>query len=159
MPSGTDRIEMISRIGELPRSLAIMVANLSDDQLDTPYGEGKWTVRQVVHHLADAHLNAFVRMKLILTEDNPTLKPYDQEKWAETSDSVSMNIQSSLLILTGLHSRWCELMKTLTENDWSRTADHPETGKVSLDDLLKIYSEHGDKHLGHIKGLIRDKGW
>nr|MBN2278153.1 putative metal-dependent hydrolase [candidate division Zixibacteria bacterium] len=159
MRSVDERNKMIEKIRTLPQVLARTVCDLDDEQLDTPYGDGKWTVRQVVHHLADAHLNAFARMKLILTEDNPVLKTYDQDRWTETIDARQINVQSSLLILTGLHLRWCELMESLSEKDWSRSASHPEIGEVTMIRLLEIYSGHGENHLSQIKKLREVKNW
>jgi hypothetical protein len=146
-------------IKTFPRALTETVAGLTDHQLDTPYGEGKWTVRQVVHHLADAHLNAFARLKMILTEDGPTIKPYDQDKWAELPDTTHLAIEPSLKILTGVHRRWVKLLETMDEDDFQRTAFHPEDGDINVDWLLRVYSSHCTKHLGHIKGLLEKKGW
>lgn len=154
-----DRKMMIDMIRQLPVKLRDAVKGLNDEQLNTPYGPGKWTVLQVVHHLADSHMNAFVRMKLILTEDHPTLKPYEQDDWARTREASQYPIESSLNIIFGLHERWCNLLSSVPEAAWKRTAFHPENGEISLVDLLKIYSAHGEKHVGHIMGLRKAKGW
>jgi len=158
--SGTkERREMMEIVRTLPGKLEAAVKGLDDLRLDTPYGEGKWTVRQVVHHLADAHMNAFVRFKLIYTEDNPTLKPYDQDYWAETVDARQLPIDSSLEILRGIHRRWVQLMESLNDNDWQRPAVHPETGVVTLGSLLEGYGRHSENHLGQILSLKNKMGW
>jgi hypothetical protein len=159
MLSAAERLEKIARIESLPSILEAAVRGLTDSQLDTPYREGGWTVRQVVHHLADSHMNAFIRAKLIITENNPTLKPYSQDDWAATIDGRALPVQSSLLILKGLHERWVTLLRSLPDDAWSRTAQHPETGSVTLERQLIIYSGHGDRHVGQITGLRAAKGW
>ena len=135
------------------------VQELTGPQLDTPYRDGGWTVRQVVHHLADSHLNAFIRMKLILTEDRPRLKAYDQERWAETADVVGMSIESSIEILGGLHERWAALLEQIPEGAWMRAAIHPESGEVTLEGLLALYAHHGENHVGQILQLRATRGW
>jgi len=154
-----ERKDAINIIRSFPKTITITIANLTDHQLDTPYGEGKWTVRQVVHHLADAHLNAFVRLKMMLTEDGPTIKPYDQDKWAELPDTRHLPVEPSLKILTGVHRRWTKLLETMDDEDFKRTGFHPEDGDIDLNWHLKVYSGHCTKHLGHIKGLLEKKGW
>ena len=139
MPTPDERHELIARIQRLPAKLREVLENLHNEQLDTPYGPRKWTLRQVAHHLADSHMNAFVRMKLILTEDHPTLKSYDQEAWAETVEAKSLAIGPSLAILEGLHARWCRLMESLSDADWRRGAHHPEMGEVTLDYFLVAF--------------------
>jgi hypothetical protein len=151
--------QRINQIEELPSKLEETVSGLTDEQLDTPYRDGGWTVRQVVHHLADSHMNAFIRMKLIVTEDHPTLRPYDQDDWAGLPDGRTGPIQSSLDILRGLHPRIAALLKSVKEEDFARTAYHPENGEMSLDRMLTIYSSHGEKHIGHIEGLKKTRGW
>ncbi|MDH4069359.1 MAG: putative metal-dependent hydrolase [Ignavibacteria bacterium] len=153
-----ERKGKIARIGKLPSILMEALRGLKDEQLDTPYRKGGWTVRQVVHHLADSHMNAMIRMKLILTEDHPTLKTYDQEKWAELADNV-LPIEHSMMIVKGLHDRWVALLEQVSEEDWSRSADHPESGEVTLDDLLNIYANHGENHVKQITGLRSARGW
>ncbi len=154
-----ERRKKIDRIRALPSLLEETVKGLNDKQLDTPYREGGWTVRQVVHHLADAHLNAFVRMKLMLTEERPAIKPYNQDAWAAQPDSTEMPIGVSLEILRGLHDRWCKLLERVPEGGWTRTALHPERGEVTLESQLSVYAGHGDKHVEHIANLRRVKGW
>ncbi len=159
MLTAAERLEKITRIEVLPSILEEAVKGLTDAQLDTPYRAGGWTVRQVVHHLADSHMNAFVRAKLIITEDNPALKPYNQDDWATTVDGRTLPLQSSLSILRGLHERWVTLLKSLPENAWNRTGQHPELGAVTLERQLMIYSGHGDKHVSQITGLRATKHW
>ena len=154
-----ERKDMIAKIRELPTKMEAAVSGLNDQQLDTPYGEGKWTPRQVVHHVADSHMQAFGRVKLILTEDRPLIKAYQQEEWAKLVDSNKLPVASSLQILTGLHHRWSTLLESVSEDSWQRTAIHPEHGEMKLEDFLIMYSRHGEKHVGHIMGLRGAKGW
>ena len=153
------RQELIGQIRQLPQSLADLVGKLSDEQLDTPYGEGKWTIRQVVHHLADSHCNGLARFRWVLTEEYPTLKPYDQDRWARLVDARTLPLEPSLAILRGLHERWVILLESLSEDSWFRKGNHPEEGDVSIEDLLVAYANHGIKHLGHINGLLEVRGW
>jgi len=146
-------------IRQLPSQLEHEVKGLNDEQLDTPYRDGGWTVRQVVHHLADSHMNAFIRMKLVLTEDHPTLRPYLQDEWAKLPDTAKLPIASSLTIIEGLHARWSDLLKNVGESEWRRGALHPEAGEMTLDDLLRTYAGHGVTHLGQITALKKSKGW
>jgi hypothetical protein len=136
-----------------------VVRGLTAPQLETPYRQGGWTVRQVVHHLADSHMNAFIRMKLLLTEDHPTIKPYDQDAWALTADVRTVDVQVSLDLLRSLHERWGVLLESLPENAWGRTGHHPERGEITVASILTIYAEHGRKHVGQIAGLRKDRGW
>lgn len=158
MSTISERQAMIAKIQKLPEQLEAIVKGLSEQQLDTPYREGGWTARQVVHHLVDSHANAFSRMKLVLTEDKPILKGYHQELWAELAD-YQLPIQPSLAIIQGLHERWTALLNSITESQWGRTGMHTESGEVSLDNLLVTYSNHGEKHVGHIRKLRTDKSW
>lgn len=153
------RIGMVERIRALPGLVEKAVGGLDDRQLDTPYREGGWTVRQVVHHLADSHMNAFIRLKLMLTEDHPTLKPYDQNEWAKLVDTDKAPITSAISILRGLHERWTVLLENIGDDQWSRSAHHPENGTMTIEDLLRIYSGHGEKHVGQIISLRSAKGW
>ncbi len=159
MLTPSERQEKVRKIRTFPAALEEAVRGLTDQQLDTPYREGGWTVRQVVHHLADSHMNAFVRTKLILTEDRPTLKQYSQDRWAELPDVQRTPITSSLALLRGLHERWSVLWEQVPETAWSRAAIHPESGEMTLERILTIYSSHGEKHIGHIAGLKKSKGW
>jgi hypothetical protein len=159
MLTPADRQAMLARLRQLPDAAEAAVRGLSEAQLDTPCGEGEWTVRQVVHHLTDAHMNGFIRTKLILTEEQPTLKPYDQDEWVKLRDSAEHPVRASLSILAGLHERWSGLLETLPESSWSRSATHPESGPVTLDDLLVTYARHGETHVRQITGLRAAKGW
>jgi uncharacterized damage-inducible protein DinB len=154
------RLEFISAIDQTPQHLASALKNLSAGQLDTPYRPGGWTVRQVVHHLPDSHMNAYVRMKLALTEDEPTIKPYDEARWAELPDGKSSPIEPSLAILESLHKRWVLLLKSLAPPDWARKFRHPDHEKpMSLDDSLALYAWHGKHHVAHITALRERNGW
>ena len=158
MLSHADRLEWINKISILPRQVEDAVRGLNDAQLDTPYRPGGWTVRQVVHHLADSHLNAYVRMKLVLTEQHPTLKPYDQDEWARLTD-VKLPISCSINILKGLHERWTHLLESVPESSWPRTAYHPENGEMTLESLLTTYGHHGENHVKQIADLRTAKHW
>lgn len=157
--TAAERHEKIGMIRDLPDSVEAAVKGLDDKQLDTPYREGGWTIRQVVHHLADSHMNAVVRMKLMVTEDHPTLKPYNQDAWAGLADSSRLPVQSSLSILRGLHERWASLLASLPESAWARTALHPERGEVTMEGTLSTYASHGANHVRQITGLRKAKGW
>ncbi len=142
--------DAIEEIGALPDLLESRAADLSDEQLDTSYREGGWTRREVIHHIADSHMNAYIRMKLIVTEEHPTLKPYDQDRWAEQADS-EMPIDVSLRLIRALHERWHRFLVSLPEEAWNRTAHHPEDGEVSLGSLLRSYARHGVHHVRQIE--------
>ena len=159
MLTATERHDLIAKLRGLPAAVETAVKDLTDAQLKTPYREGGWTAGQVVHHLADSHLNGFVRMKLMLTEVGPVLKPYDQDAWAKLSDTAAMPIESSLLILRGLHERWVALLENLPEASWKRSAFHPEVGVVTLADLLADYARHGEQHLEQLTRLRAAQGW
>jgi hypothetical protein len=159
MPAMQERKAKIQKIRELPMKLEEAIRGLSDAQLDTPYREGGWTVRQVVHHVGDSHMNAFLRFKWMLTENFPKIKTYDQDVWATTPE-YRLPVGASLALIRGLHERWAALLESIPEQEWTiRTADHPENGIVTLDRMLDIYSTHGDKHCGHIWGLRKKMGW
>lgn len=153
-----NREKNIDTIVDLPNKLRAVVENLSDEQLDTPYREGGWTVRQTVHHLADSHINSICRFKLALTEENPTIRPYFEDRWAELADS-KMPINVSLTILDGIHSRWIVLLKSLTEGDFARKLKHPDSGEWTVEGFLALYGWHSRHHLAHITHLIERKGW
>jgi hypothetical protein len=153
-----ERQELIDRLQTLPQRVEDAVNELSDEQLDTPYGEGKWTVRQVVHHLADSHANCNVRLKLTLTEERPTLITYDQDKWANLAD-VLLPIEVSLAIIYGLHHRWVVVLDSLPDESWLRTAYHPEDGESTFEDLVGIYADHGERHVRQITDLRERMGW
>lgn len=150
--------EQIAAINILPAQLRNAVAGLNDQQLDTPYRDGGWTLRQVVHHVADSHLNAFIRTKLMLAEDHPTLKPYDQDDWATLPDN-QLPVESSLQLIDGLHQRWALLFASLSDGDWDRTAFHPENGVMSLHTIIQLYAAHGGNHVAQIVGLRERMGW
>lgn len=158
MFSPQERKSKIADIRAFPPIIRSAVAGLTDDQLDTPYREGGWTARQVVHHLADSHMNAYLRFRWLVTEDNPTIKTYDQDIWASLSDS-RLPIDSSLKILDGLHERWAAFLEQLPEDAWTRKGMHPERGEVDMEDLLEIYSGHGAHHAGQVTDLRARKGW
>ncbi len=154
------RDEWIGDIAFLPRILEQAVHNLDETQLHTPYREGGWTVHQLVHHLADSHMNAFCRFKLGLTEENPTIKPYEEDLWVRTEDVSGIPINISLTILHALHKRWEALLKGFKEQDWQKTIYHPEHQKtISLWDLLGMYAWHGRHHTAHISALRERHGW
>ena len=149
----------ISDIAETPAALRRAVDGLTPTQLDTPYRDGGWTVRQVVHHLADSHMNSFARFKLALTEDAPTIKPYSQTAWATTSDVAGVDAALSVAILEALHSRWTVLLSAMAASDFTRTFIHPENGPQTLDRALQTYAWHGKHHVAHIVSLRERKGW
>ena len=144
--------QKIQAIRNLPAELNTAVGGLNNEQLDTPYREGGWSPRQIVHHIADSHMNAFVRMKLILTEDNPKLKTYDQDLFARMND-YSRDIAPSTSIISGLQERMANLLENASDADLSKTADHPDNGLMSLQNLLDMYAEHGRNHVQQIVGL------
>lgn len=153
-----ERRSWIREIAETPRHLRAAVAGLSDSQLDTPYRPGGWTVRQVVHHVPDSHMNCFIRVKFALTEDQPTIKPYDEATWAELPDAKAP-IEVSLALLDALHGRWMTLMEPLTEAQWKRTFLHPELGPRNLEQTMSLYAWHGRHHVAHIARLRERMGW
>jgi len=142
----------------LPGQLRAAVSGLSDAQLNTPYREGGWTVRQTVHHLADSHANSFIRFKLALTEDWPTIKPYDEAAWARLADSDTP-IEGSLMFIDALHERWVALLESMTEQDFQKGFVHPVNGRQNLERALAIYEWHGRHHTAHITGLRTRNGW
>jgi hypothetical protein len=154
-----DRVDMIGFIAGCPRQMRAAVANLNERQLDTPYRDGGWTVRQVVHHVPDSHLNAYVRLKLALTEDEPTIKPYDEARWAETADTRSVPIEVSLTLLESLHTRWVAVLNSLSNDDFARKFRHPDFGLVDVDWLLQMYAWHSRHHVAHITSLRERNGW
>ena len=153
------RASWIRDIENLPRELRRAVEGLTPAQLDTPYRDGGWTVRQLAHHLADSHMNAFIRSKLALTEDRPRIKPYDQEAWAATVDVKGVPIEPSLMMIDGIQARWARLFSSLSASDFQRTFDHPESGLQTLESQLQHYAWHGRHHVAHITSLKERKGW
>lgn len=153
------RKNWIQQIEDTPGELRAAVDGLTKEQLMTLYRPGGWTVCQVVHHVADSHLNSYIRFRLALTEESPLIKTYDQDRWAGLSDAASVVIEPSLQLLEGLHVRWVELLNSLTEEDFSRTLRHPEIGNISLDVNLQIYAWHGPHHVAQITSLKDREGW
>jgi len=153
------RAAHLQTIEQLPERIRSLVAGLTEAQLDTPYRPGGWTVRQVVHHVPDSHLNSYLRFKLALTEDEPTIKPYDQSRWAELADVRMAPVETSLVLLESLHHRWVSLLRSLSEADFARTFRHPEIGIVRLDRNLALYAWHGRHHVAHITSLGKRMGW
>ncbi len=148
------REELIREIEEAPRRLRAAVEGLTDAQLDTPYREGGWTVRQVVHHVPESHMNSYVRFRLALTEEEPTIKPYSEKAWAELPDARTQAIEPSLRLLEALHERWVALLRSMTPEQFARGFIHPEhSRRMSLDQALQIYAWHGRHHVAHV-GLV-----
>jgi hypothetical protein len=157
--SGEQRHAYIDAIADTPAQVKAAVHGLSAAQLDTPYRPGGWTVRQVVHHFPDSHMNSYIRFRLALTEDEPTIKPYDEGRWAELADAKSAPIEPSLALLENLHKRWVALLRSLRPSDWARRFRHPEMGEMSLDQNLALYEWHGRHHVAHITLLRERNGW
>lgn len=149
--SADERVRAIAAIERLPRDLSAALGDADDSALESRYREGGWTVRQVVHHLADSHINAYVRMRLTLTEDHPTIRPYDEVRWAELPDARTLPPRVSIHLLDALHQRWTVLLRSLDDADFARTLNHPEHGTMRLDQLLAMYAWHGGHHVGHIR--------
>lgn len=158
--SQQQKVEWFADIQYLPNELEASILNLDEFQLDTPYRDGGWTLRQVVHHVADSHINALIRFKLCLTEDNPTIKPYLENEWAKLDDVKTIPINISITILFGIHQRWLATIKNVKDEDWSRTVVHPEHNKqMTLWYLLGMYAWHGKHHTAHIKMLREERNW
>jgi hypothetical protein len=153
------RAAAIATIADTPKLLRKAVLGLSDVQLDTPYRPEGWTVRQLVHHVPDSHMNAYVRTRLALTEENPTIKPYDEAKWAELADAKELPVDVSLTMLDALHSRWVTLLHAMTPAQFSRGYVHPENGPTTLDTMIALYAWHGPHHVAHVSELRRREGW
>src|ERR1051325_1601821 len=158
-PTPASRARHIESISSLSNKMRQALAGLQPSQLDTPYREGGWTVRQVVHHVPDSHLNAYVRFKLAVTESNPTIKPYDETAWANLKDSELTPVEVSLTLLESLHARWTILLRSLTPEDFQRSFVHPDSGPHDVDWLLGLYSWHGNHHVAHITSLRERMGW
>ena len=158
--SEAQRLAWIKKIAALPGHMRNAVVGLGEDQLETPYRNGGWTVRQVVHHVADSHLNSTVRFRWALTEDTPAIKAYDETRWAELPDAKTAPVELSLGLLESLHNRWVYLLKALDDEAFERSFVHPETGKeISLQRNLALYAWHGRHHCAHITALRERKGW
>jgi len=149
----------IDAIAAAPTLLRAAVSGLDDRQFDTPYRPDGWTVRQVVHHVPDSHLNAYTRFKLALTEDTPTIKPYDEAKWAQLEDSRTTPIATSLALLDAVHDRWLRVLRAMSTSDFARTLNHPENGVMNLDQMLALYEWHGRHHVAHVTNLRGRNGW
>ena len=157
--SDHERQTLIDQIAETPLRMRAAVAGLDQTQLDTPYRPEGWTVRQVVHHVPESHLNSYTRFKLALTEDEPTIKPYFEDRWAELDDARQAPIELSLDLLDTLHARWVWFLRTLKQSDFERTFRHPDLGTVSLDKNIALYAWHGRHHVAHITSLRERMGW
>ena len=158
-PTDEQRKQMIDEIEQAPARLRAAVQDLSPQQLDTPYREGGWTVRQVAHHVPESHMNAYIRFKLALTEDEPTIKPYAEDRWAELPDVKSTPVEVSLALLDSLHDRWVRLLRAMKPDEWKRTFRHPELGIMPLEKNLALYSWHGRHHVAHVTDLRKRLGW
>ena len=151
--------QWVSEIENLPLQIRSAVKGLNEAQLNTPYRPGGWTVKQVVHHLADSHMNAYVRIKLALTENNPAIKAYSEKLWAEMDDAKNLPVESSLSLIEALHARWAYLLKNLSSVDISKTMIHPERGEISVKFILALYAWHGKHHCRHIISLRERMKW
>jgi hypothetical protein len=154
-----EKQKFLDDIAQAPANLRKAVKGLSDQQLDTPYRPDGWTVRQVAHHVPDSHLNAYVRFKLALTEEEPTIKPYEEDRWARLPDTGATPVEISLTMLDSLHDRWVRLLRSLRPEDWKRAFRHPELGLVSLEKNLALYAWHGRHHVAHITSLRERNRW
>jgi len=154
-----ERKQLIESIAEMPEHLKQAVTGLTVKQLETPYREGGWTVRQVVHHLADSHMSAYARYKLALTEDNPAVSGFKEAAWAELADSRVTPVDVSLALVENLHARWVVLLRSLKAADWERTLNHSQAGLMSLDLMLGLYAWHGAHHVAHITALRQRNQW
>jgi uncharacterized damage-inducible protein DinB len=157
--SADERRAALDAIAATPAKLRTAVKGLTDSQLDTPYRPGGWTVRQLVHHVADSHMNAYTRFRLALTEDNPTIRPYDEAAWAELDDARTLPIAVSLDLLAALHERLIHLLRATPTEAFARTLNHPETGPMTLDTLVGIYAWHGRHHTAHVAALRERMKW
>ena len=157
--SDEQRQDLIGQIAAAPAKMRAAVAGLSDEQLNTPYRPEGWTVRQVVHHVPDSHLNSYIRFKLALTEEHPTIKAYDENVWANLDDARSAPINVSLDLLEALHLRWVLFLRSLKGGDFQRTFNHSEIGSVSVDKNIALYAWHGRHHVAHITSLRERMGW
>jgi uncharacterized damage-inducible protein DinB len=153
------RNEAIREIAGNPQKIRAAINGLSDAQLETPYRDGGWTLRQVVHHVADSHMNAYVRFRLALTETEPTIKPYEEAAWAKLEDAAHAPVEVSLKLLGPLHERWVGLLRSMKDDEFARTFRHPEHGVRTLDWMLFLYAWHGNHHTAHITELRKQKGW
>jgi uncharacterized damage-inducible protein DinB len=153
------RAKQIAAIKATPAALRGAVRGLTDAQLNTPYRDGGWTIRQVAHHVPESHMNAYIRFKLALTEDNPTIRAYNEDAWSKLPDVAKEPIETSLVLLETLHKRWITLLESMKQEDFTRPLVHPEIGPVTLDRMLQTYAWHGAHHTAHITGLRARQGW
>jgi uncharacterized damage-inducible protein DinB len=151
--------QYLNDIEQTPGRLRTAVRGLSEQQLNTPYRDGGWTVRQLTHHVPDSHMNAYIRFKLALTEDEPTIRPYMEDRWAELPESKEAPIEVSLALLDSLHQRWTLVLRNISNADWKRTFRHPEMGLLSLEKTLALYAWHGKHHVAHVTSLREKTGW
>jgi hypothetical protein len=158
-PTEEQKQKYLADIEQTPANIRKAVHGLSAQQLDTPYRPEGWTVRQLVHHVPDSHLNAYIRFKLALTEDEPTIKPYAEDRWAQLADTQATPVEVSLTMLDSLHDRLARLLRSLQPEDWKRTFRHPEMGLMPLEKNLALYSWHGRHHVAHITALRERSGW
>jgi hypothetical protein len=154
-----DRAVAIAAIAEMPAKLSEALKGLAAQQLATPYREGGWTVQQLVHHIADSHMNAFVRVRLALTEDWPTIAAYDEKAWAMLHDSTNAPVGWSVVLVENLHARWVMLLKSMKDEQWERGVKHPERGPMSLEMATLLYAWHSKHHVAHITSLREREGW
>ena len=157
--SEAQRRKFIEEIETAPARLREAVAHLSEAQLDTPYRPDGWSVRQVVHHVPESHMNAYVRFKLALTEDVPTIKPYNENAWAQTGEVRNTSIDTSLILLECLHQRWVRLLRCMKAVEFERQLKHPDLGTLTLDRMLALYAWHGKHHVAHVTSLRKRNGW
>ncbi|HTZ94934.1 MAG TPA: putative metal-dependent hydrolase [Terriglobales bacterium] len=153
------RAQFIGEIEKTPGALRAAIDGLTPQQIETPYRDGGWTVRQVIHHVPESHMNAYIRFKLAMTEDDPTIKPYMEDRWADTGDVLATPLETSLTLVDSLHDRWVRLLRSLKPDEWKRTFRHPELGTVSLEKSLALYAWHGRHHAAHITELRKRMGW
>ncbi len=153
------RARCIESIRRMPADMKTAVAGLTDEQLDTPYRPGGWTIRQVVHHVPDSHMHSYIRFHWTLTEDDPLIKAYDQDAWANLADGKSAPVGLSLALLEALHARWVILLESMRAEDFERRLQHPESGRLTLDIMLQLYAWHGAHHVAHVTGLRERMGW
>ena len=153
------KVKHLDDIEQAPARLRAAVRGLSDPQLDTPYRDGGWTVRQVVHHVPESHMNSYIRFKLALTEDEPTIRPYMEDRWAKLPDATTAPVELSLVLLESLHKRWMLVLRAMKPEEWKRTFRHPEIGLMTLEKALALYSWHGRHHVAHVTSLRERMGW
>ena len=158
-PTPEQKRQFLDEIEQAPVRLRAAVAGVSDPQLDTPYRDDGWTVRQVVHHVPDSHMNSYIRFKLALTEDSPTIRTYMEDRWAELPEAKSAPIEVSLSLLENLHGRWMLFLRSLKPEDWKKTFRHPELGPMDLEKSLALYAWHGKHHVAHVTSLRERMGW